>query len=245
MSNYVGAVGDKISTEVTLVNRYEYTDYKFSYYGNTHYIYTMKDSDGNVYVWKSTSIMGLVMKDDSLKGGHFIRKDDTYFIRKGDVIQIKGTVKDHSEYNGTKQTVLTRCKVVDLVEVALTETEIAERKAKAQMESLQDGDFIWKMPYRQYKTHYSDCETVAGSFDRHLDSRGIPCSDPTVKVIIRKGRLKASGVRGKSFYWFTFETDKGGKVAYWAVSQENARKQMLKEYPNSEDWELFNVTSGR
>ena len=244
MSNYVGSVGAKVSADLKLVNCYEYTDYKFSYYGTTHYIYTLKDSEGNVYVWKTTAIMAMVMKDDSLKASEGLRKDDTYYVRKGDVIHLVGKVKEHSEYKGTKQTVLTRCKVTELVELAPSEDELRERKAQEQRDSLEDGDFIWRMPYKQYKSHYSDCETVAGSFNDGCDSRGIPVTDATVEVIIRAGRLKASGVRGRRFYHFEFIKPNGQFVTYRAVSEENARKQMLKDYPESADWELSCACDG-
>lgn len=233
MSEYVGTIGGKVDAEVKLVNIFEYTDYKFSYYGTTHYIYTMVDGKGNVYVWKSTAIMAVVMKDDSLKDRCFIRKGDSYFIRKGDVIHLRASVKEHSEYKGTKQTVLTRCKVVDLVEVVLTEQERTEAKAAEQRASLKDGDTIWEMPYRQYKAHYSDCETIAGSYDPHENAKG-ECTDyPTIKVIIRAGRLKASGVRGEHYHGWEFTAvDENGKkmvVCKRAVSCENALKQIMKD----------------
>ena len=97
------------------------------------------------------------------------------------------------------------------------------------------------MPYRQYKEHYSDCETVIVSFDRHEDSHGICHGDPTIKVIIRAGRLKNSGVRGKHFYWFKFEDGNGRVLCYRAVCEENARKQMTKGHPEREDWECTEI----
>ena len=244
MSNYVGSVGAKVSDDLKLINCYEYTDYKFSYYGTTHYIYTLKDAEGNVYVWKTTALMAMVMKDDSLKASEGLRKDDTYYIRKGDVIHLVGKVKEHSEYKGTKQTVLTRCKVVELVEVAVTEDELRERKAQEQRDSLEDGDAIYTMPYRQYKAHYSDCETVAGSFDNGCDSEGRAVKDPTIEVIVRAGRMKNSGVRGQRFYYFTFKFADGGKATYRAVSELNARKRFLKDYPDAEGWELDTIRDG-
>lgn len=216
MSTYIGTVGQKISTEVKLTNVYEYKDYKFSYYGATHFIYTMKDAEDNVLVWKTTSVMGID------RGEYF------HPINKGDTISIKATVKEHSEYKGTKQTVLTRCKYA-LVEEAIippTKEELDAKKRKEQLASIKDGDFIWEMQYRQYKEHYSDCETVAGSFecDRH--------GNKTIKVIIRSGRLKNSGVRGERFSRFAFILEDGCGVVYKAVCYENAEKRIKKEYPN-------------
>ena len=83
-SNHVFNVGDKVelSLTVTRVGGYE-TDYGWTS------VYTMEDSNGNVFVWKTAP------KD--------MEKDSTYTI--------KGTVKENGEYRGIKQTVLTRCKI--------------------------------------------------------------------------------------------------------------------------------------
>lgn len=225
MSEYIAAIGEKVSCEVKMIRISEYTDYKFSYYGTTHYIYVMRDSDDNVIVWKSTSIMGFDIKE----GIGF------YSIKEGDAIRITGKVKSHDEYKGTKQTTLTRCKY-ELISKAPTKEEVEEQKRKEQLESLNDGDFIWKeMPYKQYKEHYADCETVVGSyrFDRYEGSM--------IDVIIRNGRLKNNGVRGQHFFGFQFRTDEGHHVSYRAVCEENARKQLLKDYPNGESFELLHV----
>lgn len=226
MSEYIGMVGTKITAEVTLTNSYSYTDTRFSYYGTTKYIYTMQDADGNVYVWKTTC--DLSFYDEKSEVGFD-------WIRKGDTLRITGKVKAHEEYNGTKQTELTRCKFV-LLQHGITEEEIKERKKAEQRESLQEGDFIWKMPYRQYKEHYSDCETIIDSYEDYNHQR-----PATIEVIIRKGRLKNSGVRGKHFLTFIFEDADGGQYPYYAVCEENARRRMFKEYPDSTEWKCVEV----
>lgn len=88
-SEYVGTIGEKITKKVTYVFRAEWTNH---YMGQAihNYIHTFKDEDGNVYVWKTTS---------------FIYQD------YGTTLNLIGTVKEHSEYKGVKQTSLTRCKV--------------------------------------------------------------------------------------------------------------------------------------
>lgn len=57
--------------------------------GKTSYMWLMSDEDGNAYKW-STSC----------------------YYEEGDVVKLRATVKDHSEYKGTKQTVVTRCTAV-------------------------------------------------------------------------------------------------------------------------------------
>lgn len=215
MSTYIGTVGQKILSKVKLINIYEYKDYRFGH-GTTRYIYTMQDVEENVLVWKTTSFM---FADIGERG---------YIIKKGDTISIKGTVKEHSEYNGTKRTVLTRCKysLVEKAPVKPTKEELEAKKREEQLASLKGKDFIWRMPYKQYKEHYSDCETVAGSYecDRH--------GNKTIKVIIREGRLKNSGVRGKHFTSFSFRLEDNTIVYYKAMCYENAEKRIKKEYPN-------------
>ena len=103
MSKYIGTIGQRITSEVTLVNTYEYKDYKFSYYGTTHYIYTFKDAEDNILVWKTTS--WLFFKEETKDFDYF-----SYAPKKGDKIKITGTVKAHSKYNDIEQTTLNRCK---------------------------------------------------------------------------------------------------------------------------------------
>lgn len=81
-SKHIGAVGDKIEIEVELVRRGSFD----SDFGTT-YVYTFKDSEGNVLVWKTKNFFEVT------------------------TCTVKGTIKEHSEYKGVPQTVLTRCKV--------------------------------------------------------------------------------------------------------------------------------------
>lgn len=83
-SQYVGDIKERITRHVTLKNEFVFE----SYYG-LHIIYKFVDDDDNVLVWKTTSIIG---------------------VEVGEQITLVGTVKDHQEYRGEKQTVLTRCK---------------------------------------------------------------------------------------------------------------------------------------
>ena len=225
---YIGEIGKRITVTVTLKKSFEYMDYKFSYYGTTHYIHNFVDTDGNTIVWKTTSMMD------------YRENDECKFVTEGSTVELTGTVKDHSMYKDTEQTVLTRCKF-KVIERAKTQWEIKQEKAEAQRASITEGDYIWEMPYRQYKAHYSDCETIIDSFDRHEDSRGNAHGEPTIKVIIREGRLKKSGVRGEHYKGFEFTTDTGAKVTYRAISEETARKRMKKEYPNSDTWEMTRI----
>ena len=88
-SSYFGNVGDKVDgLEVTFKNEFFYE----TQFGGMC-IYIFEDADGHQFKWNTSSGFGTSLE-------------------KEDVIKIKGTIKEHSEYNGIKQTVLIRCKLV-------------------------------------------------------------------------------------------------------------------------------------
>lgn len=86
-SQYVGEIGKRVSfkpVSVVCVTSWE------TMYGTTH-IFKIEDADGHVFTWKT---------------GNYISLSEREPIEK-----ITGTVKDHTEYRGVKQTELTRCRV--------------------------------------------------------------------------------------------------------------------------------------
>ena len=83
-SQYIGEEGKRIDVDIAsgkCVTSWE-TDYGFTY------VYKFTDNLGNVIIWKTSN-----------------------WLNEDKITHIRGTVKEHSEYNGVKQTVLTRCKV--------------------------------------------------------------------------------------------------------------------------------------
>lgn len=214
-SEYVGSVGDKITVEVTFSHEVSF-DTQFG----TQYIYFFKDEAGNTLAWKTSAMLWI---DDLDENGNNI------FIRKGDKIRFTASIKEHSEYKGEKQTMLSRVRKIEMVSKKKEETD--KEKAEKQMASLEEGDQTWTMPYRQFKDHYSDCETVAGSYDDNYK---------TIKVIIRSGRMKASGTRDQHYAGYEFKNQNGTLATYRAVSFENALKRVQKEFPEDE-WEINHI----
>lgn len=94
LSNYVGNIGDRIEIEVKLLNRYIFQ----TMYGPQQ-IYVFIDNNNNVYKWK-TSVYLVNSKGESIETNE-------------DTIKLKGSIKGHEEYKGTKQTELTRCKIIN------------------------------------------------------------------------------------------------------------------------------------
>lgn len=82
-SCYVGNVGDRITVEVQTIECIASWD---TQYGAT-FIYKMVDEQSNVYTWKT---------------GKGIPNQEATIV---------GTIKEHKEFRGVKQTELTRCKI--------------------------------------------------------------------------------------------------------------------------------------
>lgn len=230
MSEYIGSVGSKISVEVTYKSYGEYQTH-YTYYGETHTIYIFEDAEGNCIVWNTTS--GIVEDKKVLD-----KNGMSQVIYRGSKLLMTATVKEHSEYKGTKQTVVSRPRF-KLIELGKSPEEVqrereAEKKQRIQdqMDSIKGEDFIWCMPYKQYKEHYSDCETVYDSYDKETGE---------ISVIIREGRLKNSGTRGEHYKTFEFTADDGTVCKYYAISEETARRRMKKEFPNSDGWECTHI----
>lgn len=235
----------RITVEVTMNNIYQYSAPAYGYGYETRYIYTMQGEDGTVYVWKTATWMCINVYEgvDQNHANFYDSKGVAYEpqgINKGDKVVITASVKGQGEYKGQPQTELTRVKVVERTHNAADELKQKKESRKAeQLDSLQGEDFIWEMPYRQYKEHYSDCETVIDSYNDHNGM--YPAS---IKVIIREGRLKNSGVRGQHFSGYEFffvDTDgKKARICYRAVCEENAIKRLYKEFPEAKE-----VTPGK
>ena len=150
----------------------------------------MTDEDGKVYVWKTTAHL---MKETLLGNPKDeVCEVDTYFPQRGDVFIIRATVKGESEYKGETQTEINRVVVTEIVSKFVKQVEERAEKQK-QTVDLEAGDQIVEMPYKAYKTHYADCEIVEGSYNDEWR---------TIKVIVRAGRMKPSGVRGEHFFGY-------------------------------------------
>ena len=89
-SEWVGEVGDKFSGKL----KFESVRYFDSDYG-TRGFYKFTDFDGNIFIWKT---------------GYNEKLED----KEGEEFLISGTIKEHSEFRGEKQNILTRCKIYKL-----------------------------------------------------------------------------------------------------------------------------------
>lgn len=113
--HFIGNVGDKLTLTVTLVKKFSYE----THFGwNTQYVsgYVFKTDDGNTVVYKTTgNPLGYdyEVPQDSNSCNYTDadgRKWDWMPMQEGERVTIRGTVKEHQEYNNVNQTVLMRVK---------------------------------------------------------------------------------------------------------------------------------------
>lgn len=101
ISQHVGTIGDRVTIDLTYTGSAEWEQPSFRGYGTeTRYLHKFEDASGNVFVWKTGSVIGWVCEDRCW-----------FHPEKGAVVKVSGRIKDHTEYDGQKQTSLTRCKV--------------------------------------------------------------------------------------------------------------------------------------
>ena len=91
-SKHVGTVKERREFEVTITKKLG-----FETAFGIMFMILMKDTEGNVIIWKT--------------GTGF--NDRHYNASVGHKFKIKATVKKHDEYQGIKQTIVTRCAVVE------------------------------------------------------------------------------------------------------------------------------------
>lgn len=182
-------------------------------------LFIFVDNEGHKYTWKTSSAPCYT--------------DATPGPKEGDTLTCDASVKETTTYKGELQTVLTRCRNFSFVSNECEERAKQKHAARQQqLDSVHEGDKIVEMPYRQFKAHYADCETVIDSFRYRVAA--YDKEEAVISVIIRKGRLKASGVRGEQYALFTFYNNATAeKKVLKAISETTARRRL----PEGE-WEL-------
>jgi hypothetical protein len=99
-NEYFGEVGDKFEKEFVFEKIIGFE----GYYGYTYLLF-FRDEEGRVYKWSSSNGSYEGFSTESARYG-------TCDYEVGKKYTLKGSIKDHSEYKGIKQTVITRCKVL-------------------------------------------------------------------------------------------------------------------------------------
>ena len=108
-SDYVGTVGERITlTAVPSVLTSWQTEFGWTT------IYKFVDENSNTYIWKTSG--DLIAQDE---------KGYDVYVPDMEEVTLKATIKEHSEFRGEKQTVLTRCKLIGYKPV---EKKVEEKK---------------------------------------------------------------------------------------------------------------------
>ena len=98
--DWFGTVGAKFEKELMFEKIIGFE----GYYGYSYFIF-FRDEEGHVFKWSSSN--------GSYRCWHKTSGRDAYLdYEVGKKYLIKGTIKEHDEYKGVKQTVITRCKVL-------------------------------------------------------------------------------------------------------------------------------------
>jgi hypothetical protein len=86
-SAFQGQVGQRLEISVKVD---KVIDLEANQYGSVNHIHTFVDEKENVYIWNTAS-----------------RR-----LNEGDNLRIRGTVKEHKNYQGVQQTIFTRCSIL-------------------------------------------------------------------------------------------------------------------------------------
>lgn len=102
ISQYIGEIGERVkNVKVIYQKSFSFKVKAFNGFGmETRYIHLFKDEAGNVIVWKTSNSIG-----------YFDEKGYWAVYDEGSTLVLTGTVKNHTVYNGEKQTELQRCKI--------------------------------------------------------------------------------------------------------------------------------------
>lgn len=93
-SHYVGTVGEKLTAKVVWDGSPYFERRCFGGYGTERcYIHRFRDEEGNLIIWRSCCGFPIVG------------------AKEGEAFVVTGSVKEHSEYKGEKQTIILRAKV--------------------------------------------------------------------------------------------------------------------------------------
>jgi hypothetical protein len=172
-------------------------------------LYIFADANGHKYVWKTAS-------------RPIVDGVETKGIKRGNTYRFDATIKTETTYKGESETVVMRCKNFELLE---TPTPVVKQRitAEEQIATLKEGDTVIRMLYSRYKKHYADCETIVNSYDVLYGADGI--ERRVIKVIVRAGRMVASGTRGKEYSYYRFRTTDDELIDIKAVELKNAMRR--------------------
>lgn len=148
--------GDKIIQELLLIDEIVYgVEPRYYYDDGVRRIYKFIDEYKNVYIWRTSKHVGLVLDEDTF-----------LFASPGDNVVIKGTIKDISNYKGEDQIVLSRCRVERIMPNTSSDDELKKIKQELQLSKFNGVKEIKTLSYKEYKEEYDKYEPLVDSFVR-------------------------------------------------------------------------------
>lgn len=88
-AGYVGTVGERRAFDLKVTKIVNY-DSRYTDYDGFYQLIIFEDREKHVFIWRTATLPDIEVDEE---------------------IKLVGTIKEHSEYCGTKQTVLTRCRI--------------------------------------------------------------------------------------------------------------------------------------
>lgn len=103
-SSHIGQSGDRIEGEFEVMKMVSVEAKKFHYHDRASIDIITMLHNGNIFVIKT-------------KNTPYINQEngDWRFLQQGDKVKLRGTIKEHTEYKGTKQTILQRAKILEFL----------------------------------------------------------------------------------------------------------------------------------
>jgi predicted Fe-S protein YdhL (DUF1289 family) len=100
-SHYVGTVGERVDIWARYIKTAWFEVQSYMGYGTeTMYIHIFKIGNDTL-IWKTTAGLGKWNEQGGWES-----------VEEGSQVHLRVTIKEHSEYDGEKQTILTRCKLM-------------------------------------------------------------------------------------------------------------------------------------
>lgn len=115
-ARHVGNVKERLDLTLKYTGNYDCGPESYGY-GPASYrvLYFFEDLDGNAFVWSTTTGLRKRVHESETKEAKRVVYEDEHIcsvaVEKGETIEVKATIKKHSEYKGMKQNELTRVKV--------------------------------------------------------------------------------------------------------------------------------------
>lgn len=103
-SSHIGQSGDRIEGEFEVIRMVSVEAKKFHYHDRASIDIITMLHNGNIFVIKTKNTPYMNEENGNWR-----------FLQQGDKVKLRGTIKEHTEYKQTKQTILQRAKILEFL----------------------------------------------------------------------------------------------------------------------------------